>query len=89
MIKIEFTKKFRREHQKFIANNQIIAQQVSSTLRTFLSNPKYPGLHVEKLKGVKIWTIRIDKGNRIFFSWIDQSTALLIDIGPHDKYRQY
>jgi len=89
MVKIELTKKFRREHQKFIANNQTRARLVSSALRIFLSNPKHPGLHTEKLKGVRMWTMRIDKANKIFFSWIDQSTALLIDIGSHDKYRQY
>jgi mRNA-degrading endonuclease RelE of RelBE toxin-antitoxin system len=89
MIKVEVTKKFRRELQKFIANNQIRVQLVSSTLKTYLNNPKHPALYTEKLKGSKMWTMRISKSSRIFFTWIDQSTALLIDIGPHDKYRQY
>lgn len=89
MIKLEITKKFQKEHKKFIVNNKIRAQLASSTLKTFINNPKYPGLHTEKLKGSRVWTIRIDKGNRIFFSWMDSTTALLIDIGPHDKYRQY
>jgi len=55
----------------------------------FISNPAHPGLKLEKLRGTKIWTIRIDKGNRIFLTWIDKSTALFIDIGQHDKYRKY
>jgi len=44
---------------------------------------------MEKLKGSLYWTIRISLSNRIFFIWIDKKTALLIDIGPHDKYRKF
>ncbi len=89
MIRLEVTGNFRREHKKFIAKDQIKAQLVSSALRTFAKNPKYSSLHTEKLQGSKIWTIRISKGNRVFFYWINSSTALLVDIGPHDKYRRY
>lgn len=54
-----------------------------------MNNPNHPSLNLEKLKGSDYWTIRIDKGNRIFFKWIDKTEALFIDIGKHDKYRKY
>lgn len=89
MIDLDVTEKFRREHRKFILNNAGRKQSVASTLRTFRQNPKHPGLNLEKLQGLGTWTIRIDKGSRIFFNWTNNSTALLIDIGPHDKYRRH
>lgn len=89
MIKVDVTAKFRREHRKFISNNQSNKQSVASTLKIFRENPQHPGLHLEKLSGSTVWTIRVDKGSRIFFYWTDKSTALLLDIGPHDKYRLY
>lgn len=55
-----------------------------------MSNPAYPSLNIEKLKNAQdIYTIRLNKGDRIFFLWKEENTALFIDIGKHDKYRKY
>lgn len=62
---------------------------IIKTLKKFSHNPNHPSLRLEKLHGSKIWTVRIDKGNRIFLAWIDTSTVLLVDIGKHDKYRRH
>ena len=83
------TSKYDRERNKFVRNNIIRANALVKTLNKFAYNPTHPSLNLEKLSGTKLWTIRIDKGNRIFFSWIDENTALFIDIGKHDKYRRY
>ena len=78
MIIILKTSRYQKERNKFI-----------KTINKFVHNPIHPSLHLEKLGGTKLWTIRIDRGNRIFFTWVDEKKALLIDIGKHDKYRKY
>ena len=89
MITILKTSGYERKRDKFVDNNIQRGNALIRTLDKFSHNPNYPSLNLEKLKGLDIWTIRIDKGNRIFFKWIDKFTALFIDIGKYDKYRRY
>lgn len=89
MIRIEYSSKYISLRGKFVKSNLDLLNKTIKAISLFTKNPKRPSLNIEKLKGSRIWTIRIDKGNRIFFSWIDESTALFIDIGKHDKYRKY
>ena len=89
MIKIQYSSGYLSSREKFLKNNLELLGKTIKALSLFVKNPKHPSLNVEKLKGSSIWTIRIDRGNRIFFFWIDASTALFIDIGKHDKYRKY
>lgn len=89
MIELKYSSKYLTERKKFLRNNSELLDKTIKALSIFVKNPKHPGLKLEKLKGSRVWTIRIDKGNRIFLFWLDKSTALLIDIGKHDKYRRY
>lgn len=89
MITISYSPKYLAARKKFLKNSSQLANKTIKAILLFVKNPQYPSLNLEKLKGAKIWTIRIDRGNRIFFYWIDQSRALFIDIGKHDKYRKY
>lgn len=88
-MEIQLTSNYYRALKHFVKNNKRNATKVKKTLKLFKENPTHPSLNLEKLKGTKIWTIRIDSGNRIFLSWVDESAVLLIDIGRHDKYRKY
>lgn len=89
MIRIQYSSGYLTSRKKFLKNNSILLNKTIKTISLFVVNPKHTSLNLEKLKGSKVWTIRIDKSNRIFFYWIDDSTALFIDIGKHDKYRNY
>lgn len=89
MIKIIFSPHFLRSRKKFLKNNLELAIKVTEAIEKFVNNPFHPGLNLEKLINLDIWTIRIDRGNRIFLHWLNSSTALFIDIGKHDKYRKY
>lgn len=89
MIELRISSKFRTAHKKFIKNDSARKEAVASALRRFSQYATYPSLHLEKLGGSKYWTMRVDKGNRIFFMWIDKQIILLIDIGSHDKYKKY
>jgi len=88
-MQIRLSASYFRALRGFVKNNKRNAESIKKAIIIFRGNSKHPSLHLEKLGSSKIWTIRIDKGNRIFFSWIDKSTVLFIDIGKHDKYRKY
>ena len=89
MIELKYSSRYLSERKKFLRNNSELLNRTIKALSVFVKNPKHPSLKLKKLKGSRVWTIRIDKGNRIFLSWIDKSAVLLIDIGKHDKYRRY
>ncbi len=89
MTKINYSPRYLSSRKKFLKNNPILLNKTTKSISLFVTNPNYTGLHLEKLSGLSLWTIRIDKGNRIFFKWINDWEALFIDIGKHDKYRKY
>ncbi len=89
MIEIQYSSRYLSSRKKFLNNNLDLLNKTIKAIFLFVNNPRHPSLNLEKLKGSHIWTIRIDKGNRIFFSWINKTTALFLDIGKHDKYRRY
>lgn len=89
MVQLQYSSKYLTSRAKFLKNNPNLLNKTIKAIALFVNNPKHPSLNLEKLQGSRCWTIRIDKGNRIFFYWIDESTALFIDIGKHDKYRRY
>jgi mRNA-degrading endonuclease RelE of RelBE toxin-antitoxin system len=88
MPTIRFDDLFSKSAHKFTRNNLQKAKAVKKALRLFRENTKYPSLHVEKLSGSNIWTIRVDRGNRLFFMWADEEdTAIFFFVGYHDAYR--
>ena len=89
MMVLQFSKKYQTELEKYIKGNRKKFDVVKKTLYLFVLNQSHPSLHVEKLKGSTCWTMRLNSGDRIFFLWINKTTVLFVDIGPHDKYRKY
>ncbi len=89
MIKINRSPHFNRNFKKYVKKNTSRAESVLFALNTFRHNPNNPGLNTEKLVNSDNWSFRINRGDRIFFVWIDKTTVLLVDIGSHDKYRSY
>lgn len=89
MVTICYSSGYLAARRKFLKNNSKLADKAIKAISRFSKNPQHPSLNLEKLRGTKVWTIRIDQGNRIFFYWIEESKALFIDIGKHDKYRKY
>lgn len=89
MILLKKSSKYQKEYQKFVRNNPARGEALIKALNKLSSYPTYPSLRLEKLGGSEIWSARIDLGNRIFFIWINKNVILLIDIGSHDKYKEY
>ena len=88
-MQIKLSASYYRALKNFVKNNKRNAHNIKKALKLLKENPHHPSLNLEKLKGRHVWTIRIDKANRIFLSWIEKDTVLLLDIGKHDKYRKY
>ena len=88
-MQIKLSASYYRALKNFVKNNKRNAQNIKKALKLLKENENHPSLNLEKLKGSYIWTIRIDKGNRIFFSWINKATVLFLDICKHDKYIKY
>lgn len=88
MPKIHLRPSFNKAYAKFTKHDQKRIQTIDKTLLLFEKNPKHQSLHIEKLSGSNIWTIRIDRGNRLFFVWSSQGDiAVFFFVGPHDSYR--
>lgn len=89
MIVLEYSNNFLDSRKKYLKGNPVKVEKVIKALTFFVNNPRHPSLNTEKLANSSVWTMRIDKGDRIFFAWKDDNTALLLDIGKHDKYRKF
>lgn len=88
MIDAISTPHFKRIRKKYVKNNLRRAQEYLFALNSFRHDPSHPGLNTEKLVNSETWSMRINRSDRIFFMWIDDTSILLLDIGPHDKYRK-
>lgn len=89
-IELEYFHHFLNDRKKYLKNNPRRLSEYKKTIALFLSNPAHPSLNLERLINTKgVYTIRLNRSDRIFFIWKDANVALLIDIGKHDKYRKY
>lgn len=89
-LRIEYSHHFISERKKYVKNNLRRFNDYDKIVSLFILNPVYPSLNLEKLQNAKgIWTIRLNKRDRIFFTWKDKKTVIFIAIGKHDKYRRY
>lgn len=88
MTRIKLTKRFVNLHRKYTKYNKKNTLAVEKVLQLFVNNPSHPSLNVEKLINSGIWSMRINRSDRIFFAWINNETALLLEIGHHDMYRK-
>lgn len=88
--KIEYSSHFINERKKYVKNNLQRFNNFDKTANLFISNPLHPSLNLEKLQNAKgVWTIRLNKSDRIFFAWKDKDTVIFIAIGKHDAYKRY
>lgn len=89
MIQLTQAKSFISAYKKFVKKNPQRAKDLLEALQRFRTDIHHPSLNTEKLKHSNLWSIRIDLKNRIYFIWVNGETALLVDVGPHDKYKRY
>jgi len=58
--------------------------------KLFRDNPFHPSLRLHKLKGklLGLWSISIDRKNKIIFKPLDDGIILLVSIGAHSIYEE-
>ena len=89
-VKLEYSRHFLSERKKYVKNSLQRLKSYKKEVTIFVSDPNHPSLNIEKLRNAKgVYTIRLSKGDRIFFIWKEENTAIFIDIGKHDKYRRF
>lgn len=86
MPKIVLASQFERKLRLFVKRNPKRKIAVQKALRFFQENPSHPSLNSEKLAGLSIWSVRIDRGNRLFYVK-DGDETIFFAVGPHDLYR--
>lgn len=81
------TQRFRKSYEKLPKN---IKEKAKKQFKFFLEDMFYPSLHTEKLAphNKNIWSFRIDRNYRVIFTFMPRrDECWIIDIGPHDIYK--
>ena len=84
MMKIRRTNSFKKDYRDL---PEEIRDRVDKQLHYLLENPKHPSLRLKKLKSTDKYEIRITKGYRMTFRYIDQILELR-RVGTHDVLRK-
>lgn len=64
-----------------------IRNRFDKQLHYLLENPRHPSLRLKKLKGTDKFEIRVSKGYRMTFRYVDQILELR-RVGTHDLLRK-
>lgn len=80
-MRLQYTDRFRRAYRALSTEDR---QQVQKALRRLAENPRYPGLHVKKMRGVRgIWEAQASRALRITFE-MHEDVLILRNVGYHD-----
>ena len=82
MPKIETTKKFDKELEKY-ANQTQIYKRIQKTFFQIQANLSHHSLRLHKLSGNGFYSISVNKSIRIIAK-IDGDTVFLLEIGKHE-----
>ena len=85
MLRLVPSKKFVKDLKVF-EKNPILQKKIAKTLSILKSNPKHPGLSLERIINDKsAWSIRVDRNYRISIEPINQNDGVfLLKILSHD-----
>lgn len=87
MMKIVWDSGFKKNYKKKMSHSFLLKKCFWNSLDLFIKNPFDKRLRTHKLSGElkDCWAFSINYKYRIVFEFIDDNTALLIDIGTHDE----
>lgn len=91
-MQVERTRRFQKAYRRLSQQDR---QRVDEAIRQFLTDPLYPSLNVERIKGTKNkWSFRASGGLRCTFEFDgglqDFRSTLVVslsNVGHHDVYR--
>ena len=82
----------RRVEKAISRMSQLERERAQRAFTQFQTDPRYPGLNLEKLQGhLNLWSFRINRSVRVLLRPVPgaaDETWELLDIGPHDIYRR-
>ncbi len=86
-MKIKETARFRKSYD---ALGKTVQKQLKKQVGLFVKDKFHPSLNTEKLepKRENIWSMRVNKGFRLVFTFLDKEVVLFLDVGPYDIYRR-
>jgi hypothetical protein len=79
-----FQQRFLRTVKKLAPKSR---EAVGRTLAVFADHAHRPGLRFERVKGTDLFTIRVNRGDRVFLRLVGDDTYEVVDVGHHDLYR--
>jgi len=87
MIKIAFSPAFERSFHKRLKHNAKLQDKFWQKLECFIEEPFEPQLKTHKLTGQlkDLWSFSVEFDVRVIFYFMDESNAVLVDIGSHDE----
>lgn len=87
-MKINLSPRFKRAYKKLPSS---IKDDFDKKIVIFIENPRNPKLKTHKLKGKlqECLSFYLHDGYRVLFEFSSSQTIDLLDIGPHDKYKNW
>jgi mRNA-degrading endonuclease YafQ of YafQ-DinJ toxin-antitoxin module len=87
MIRVTESPRFKRAYKHLIQGRPSLEKTFRETLLLFIQDPYDPQLATHKLKGKlkESFAFSLTWKLRVVFSFGEPGTAILEDIGPHDK----
>jgi Txe/YoeB family toxin of Txe-Axe toxin-antitoxin module len=89
MPTLEASRRFLRAYQKATTRDRDRAERINRALELFRTDPDHPSLNFERLAGSDLFSIRVNRGDRIILRRRDGDRFELVDVGSHDIYRRY
>lgn len=90
MMKLNLTRKFKKESAKLISGNSQLRNKLSGVLKILSENPFDPNLKTHKLKGEYegLWSLSLTYDLRIIIQFREINNERVIDlltVGTHDE----
>lgn len=88
MPRVNISPHFKRAYRNLATHLQ---NDFDEKIRIFMDNPRDGRLRAHKLKGKlqSCLVFRLIDGYRALFEYVKRDEVNMLDIGPHDKYKQW
>lgn len=86
-MRVNFSPRFKRAYKKLPSH---IQDDFNKQIKVFIQDPNHPSLKTHKLKGhlQECLAFRLRDGDRVLFEFSSFDIVDLLDVGPHDIYKQ-
>jgi addiction module RelE/StbE family toxin len=87
MVKITYTKRFKKNYKKFSKQDKDL---IKNKIKTLSKDIMHPSLRTKKIKGTDgLFECSVNISIRIIWSYYDNEIIILLDVGHHDILKKY